>query len=208
MSLYLKGKARKWFFTRFKNHRTLKWEQFKREVTRRFTEQGYHNVIADLHDLKQIGSVEEYQSKFEDLKSQVLKKEPCLTETYFISAFIGGLQGDLRNFVQMLKPNSLDEAIALARLQEGGFNNLLAKARTQSHPKTFAYPSTNITNQKSYSSAITNSQKTPSNPVYTYSPSLKTTHVSSHVLTTSKTDIKTLNTNTRGNNYNAILQCK
>lgn len=90
MSLYLKGRARKWFFQRFKNHRALRWEQFK-EVTKRFTEQGYHNVIADLHELKQVGGVEEYQSKFENLKSQVLKKEPCLTETYFISAFIGGL---------------------------------------------------------------------------------------------------------------------
>ena len=74
MSLYLKGKARKWFFTRYKNHRALRWEQFKTEVTKRFTAQGYHNVIAELHDLKQVGGVEEYQSRFEDLKSQVLEK--------------------------------------------------------------------------------------------------------------------------------------
>ena len=79
MSLYLRGKARKWFFTRFKNIRALRWDQFKSEVTRRFTEQGYHIVVAELHELKQIDSVEDYQSKFEDLKSQVLEKEPSLT---------------------------------------------------------------------------------------------------------------------------------
>lgn len=118
MSLYLKGKVRKWFFTRFKNHRAFRWEQFKVEVTKRFPEQGYYNVIADLHDLKQTGIVDEYQRKFEDLKSQVLEKEPALTETYFISACIGVLQGELRNFVQMLKPTTLDETIVLARLQK------------------------------------------------------------------------------------------
>lgn len=107
MSLYLKGRARKWFCQRFKNHKALRWEQFKVEVTKRFTEQEYHNVIAFLHELKQVGGVEEYQSRFEDLKSQVLEKEPCLTETYFISVFIGGLQGELRNFVQMFKPTTL-----------------------------------------------------------------------------------------------------
>lgn len=83
MSLYLKGKVRKWFFTRFKNHRAFRWEQFKVEVTKRFPEQGYYNVIADLHDLKQTGIVDEYQRKFEDLKSQVLEKEPALTENLF-----------------------------------------------------------------------------------------------------------------------------
>lgn len=86
-----KIEARKWFFTRLKNMGLINWEQFKEEVTRRFTEQGYHNVVADLHDLKQTGGVEEYQSQFEDLKSQVLEKEPGLIESYFVAGFIGGL---------------------------------------------------------------------------------------------------------------------
>ena len=170
--MYLKGVAKKWFFTRFKNIRALRWDQFKLEVTRRFTEQGYHNVVAELHELRQIGNVEEYQSKFEDLKSQVLKKEPALTETYFISTFIGGLQGELRNFVQMMKPLTLDEAIAMARLQEGGFNTLLAKARgnTTSSTKTNSNQKISSTNNttKSQQSITTSSQTTakPYQPNY------------------------------------------
>ena len=88
--------------------------------------------------------MEEYQRKFEDLKSQVLEKEPGLTKTYFISAFIGGLQGELRNFVQMFKPTTLEEAIVLARLQEGGFNNLLVKATFHRPSKTTIHSPTPI----------------------------------------------------------------
>lgn len=36
----------------------------------------------------------------------------------------------------MMKPTTLDDAIALARLQEGGFNTLLAKVKASSNTKT------------------------------------------------------------------------
>ena len=95
-----------------------------------------------------------------------MEKEPSLTETYFIYVFIGGLQGELRNFVQMLKPETLDEVIALARLQEGGFNNLLAKVRSAQSTKAAPHPTSNSnTSHKSYSpitaSYITSSKPTP-----------------------------------------------
>ena len=156
MTLYLKGKGRKWFFTSFKTIHEVSWELFKKEATKRFAEQGYRNTIAELHDLKQVGTVEEYQSKFEDLKAQVLEQEPSLTETYFIAAFVGGLQGELKNFVHMLKPSTLETAITLSRLQEGGFNTLLSKAKTL------------LTTRNTYSNPTTKNYNTttPSNKTY------------------------------------------
>ena len=52
-SLYLSGKARKWLFIRFKSLPDVSWEVFKAEITKRFSKQGYYNVVAELHELKQ-----------------------------------------------------------------------------------------------------------------------------------------------------------
>lgn len=91
MSLYLEGKAKKWLFIKFKSLSTVSWETFTEAAIKRFTEYGYHNVVAQLHELKQTGTIEEYHTIFEELRVQVLQKEPKLTETYFILSFIGGL---------------------------------------------------------------------------------------------------------------------
>ena len=72
----------------------------------------------------------------------------------------------------MMKPVSLDEAIELARLQEGGFNTLLAKARSNTpnfiktnsnHP-----PTSSNTTSKNLQPNTTFSQLVPKN----YHPSL------------------------------------
>lgn len=68
----------------------------------------------------------------------------------------------------MMKPTTLDDAIALARLQEGGFNTLLAKVKASSNTKT------TVSSTKGYSpntspfipiyKPLTNSSQTPYKP--------------------------------------------
>ena len=154
-------------------------------------------MIADLHELRQVGSVEEYQSNFEDLRSQVLEKEPCLTETYFISAFIGGLQGELRNFVQMLRPSTLKEAIVLAKLQEGGFNKLLAKVRSYPPSKNTAYSPSSISSHKNSYSPSVSSYSTYKNPSSTVSPVLN-----------ARSDTRTTTPTAKNISPNALLTIK
>ncbi|KAM7497180.1 hypothetical protein LguiA_021594 [Lonicera macranthoides] len=193
-SLYLSGKARKWLFIRFKSLADVSWELFKKEITKRFANQGYYNVVADLHELKQAGSVEEYQNKFEDLRNQVLEKESNMTETYFISAFIGGLQPELKNFVYMLKPSTLEDAVTLARLQESGFNSLLAKAKTSSNSKQ------NAPSPATYRSYQTANQ--PTTTQFTYKPSTTT------YSPTTKPDTKTPSLPNKFTTPNAVVPVK
>ena len=108
----------------------------------------------------------------------------------------------------MLKPATLDEAVALARLQEGGFNNLLAKARTQSHQKTNSFTSTTNLTQKPYSTINTNSQKNTTNPPLSYSPYSKQFTSPTPNPTTAKPEIKIANTISKNSNTNAILPIK
>lgn len=87
--------------------------------------------MAELNHLKQTGGVEEYQSIFEELRSLVKEIEPSLTESFYIRSFMGGLQKELRNTVQTYKPTTLEQAISLAGLLEGAFDNLITKAKSQ-----------------------------------------------------------------------------
>lgn len=49
----------------------------------------------------------EYQEKFEELKSLMVKYNPGLSEIYFISSFISGLNEEVRQVVTMFRPDSL-----------------------------------------------------------------------------------------------------
>lgn len=92
-----------------------------------------------------------------------------MTETYFIAGFIGGLQGELRNFVKMMNPTTFDDAIAFARLQDGGSNTMLAKSRAPSTTKTA------IHSTKSYSPNTTYKPCSNTNSFQTtYEPKTKT----------------------------------
>ena len=75
-------------------------------------------VVEDFHKLYQMGSLEAYLKRFEELRSLLLQNIPTLPDDYFVSSFIGGLKPQLKPFVKALNPLSLDDAIRFARLHE------------------------------------------------------------------------------------------
>lgn len=81
------GRDRKWLLIIFKSLSTISWDVFKELAIKRFTDQGYYNVVVEVHELKKIESVEDYHTRFEELR--VLEKEPKLTETYLSLASLG-----------------------------------------------------------------------------------------------------------------------
>lgn len=101
----------------------------------------------------------------------------------------------LRNFVQMLKPASLDEAIALVRLQEGGINNLLAKELPNTKPSA-------------YSPSFSNVHKTYSNPTSNFSPTYKSNLSPLTSQTANKLDNKAISITAKPNNSNVVLPIK
>ena len=60
------------------------------------------DIIEEFNKLKQERSVLNYQIKFEELKSLMIVSHPTLTEAYFVSSFISGLNEELRPIVKML----------------------------------------------------------------------------------------------------------
>lgn len=51
--------------------------------------------------LTQIGSVDDYFTQFEELKSYMTAKNPTLYDEYFVLSFLSCLKDDLRSPVQM-----------------------------------------------------------------------------------------------------------
>lgn len=90
------------------------WEDFTKGLLTRFGPSQFEDAIASLTKLRQSSTVEDYQTKFEELANRT----SGLNESFMVSCFLGGLHEDIRLSVRMLQPNSLSNAVGLARLQE------------------------------------------------------------------------------------------
>ena len=62
----------------------------------------------------------------------MLNRNPYMTEEYFVSNFISGLNDDLRSMVKMMRPRSVQEVAEDALLQELTVEALMKKQRGQS----------------------------------------------------------------------------
>jgi len=71
-SIHLIGKAEIWFASYVAVRKNVDWSDFIVDVCNRFKEELGSKVVEDFHKLQQLGSVEEYLDKFEDLKSLLL----------------------------------------------------------------------------------------------------------------------------------------
>lgn len=72
--------------------------------------------MGEFNKLKQEGNVETYRSKFEELKAFMLQGNRTLSEDYFIKSFLSGLREDLQSMVMIMRPQSLAQAIQIAKL--------------------------------------------------------------------------------------------
>lgn len=118
VEMFLEGKADIWFQGVKLERPNLSWDVFCELLNERFAEKGGRDVVEEFNKLRQNGSVEEYQEKFEELKSLMLMKNPKLDEQYFVSSFISGLKDEIRPMVKMFKPEKLSKAFDIAVLQE------------------------------------------------------------------------------------------
>lgn len=75
------------------------------------------NIISEFNKLTQEGSLQEYQERFEDLRSMMLKINPTLDETYFISNFTSGLNKELKPIISLYKSQTLNIIYEQAFLQ-------------------------------------------------------------------------------------------
>lgn len=115
-ALYLNGLAKTWYHSLSK--REIIWTQFKEELICRFGDTVMEDIVEEFNKLSQVGTIDEFLVKFEDMKAQMLIRNPLLDESHFISSFIGALKEEIRCGVKLFKPTTLKFAIKQARLQE------------------------------------------------------------------------------------------
>lgn len=75
-------------------------------------------VVEEFNKLQQLGAIDDYLEKFEELKALVLMKNPTLPIQYFINSFIGGLNPQIKSFTRAFNPQTLVDDVHYARLQE------------------------------------------------------------------------------------------
>lgn len=91
----------------------VNWEEFVVALKVRFTPSAFDDPVGAFTKLKQISTVEEYQSQFEILSNRI----NGLSEDFRIHTFLSELKDELKILVTMLKPTTLPTAFGLARLQ-------------------------------------------------------------------------------------------
>ena len=107
------------------------WEEFSEKLCEQFGERSMMDVVEEFNKLRQTSNVESYQKCFEELRSLMIQHNPHLSETYFVSSYLGGLNDKLRPMVKVLRPQSVEQASKNARLQELVVGALMRKQRPQ-----------------------------------------------------------------------------
>ncbi|GJU73877.1 retrotransposon gag protein, partial [Tanacetum coccineum] len=88
---HLDEDAQVWFLKLDIDRPGILWEEFKRECHRRFGPIVQGNKLRELCKLRQTGTVEEYQRKFE----QLVTRASILTAEQEVEIFVSGLQEDI-----------------------------------------------------------------------------------------------------------------
>jgi len=117
----------------YQNHQLFDWVSFTKSFELRFGPSTYANHQEELFKLRQQGSVSEYQVHFEKLCNRVTG----LPSEAILNCFISGLIPEIRNELAIQRPQTIHQAIGLAKLIESKIKD--SKPRYQ---KPFQTPTT------------------------------------------------------------------
>jgi len=114
------GLAYAWYRWSVKNNMIGSREELLVALMLRFGMLLYDYPKAALKELKQTGSVAEYQNQFEELSTKVTGLE----ESWLISFFVARLQDHLKCEVVLAQPTTYFHAVSLAKLHEQKYTKL------------------------------------------------------------------------------------
>ncbi|OMP04871.1 Retrotransposon gag protein [Corchorus olitorius] len=97
----------------------ITWDAFSEQCNLRFRPPILRNKLGELVKLKQTGSVDDYQRKFEQLSARA----GSLTVDQEIEIFLSGLHEYIAVEVELHQPRDLATAMSLARLYERRSNS-------------------------------------------------------------------------------------
>ena len=111
---HLTDAAQQWYFQLERDEGEPNWRNFKVFVNLRFGPSTRHNPLGELKELRQTGTVEEYQRNFLAILCRVKHRQPRQQ----VQLFTPGLVEPIRTDVELQNPASLQMAMALARAYE------------------------------------------------------------------------------------------
>ncbi|PPS04857.1 hypothetical protein GOBAR_AA15790 [Gossypium barbadense] len=113
-SFHLLREAQLWFDQIEKEEANLDWERFRECCHIRFGPPMSNNPLGELANLRQTGTVEEYQRQFQSLLARTTDLKPRQQ----VNLFTAGLVGELRIDIEMQQPGNLGVAMNMARALE------------------------------------------------------------------------------------------
>ncbi|KAF7812607.1 5-formyltetrahydrofolate cyclo-ligase-like protein [Senna tora] len=126
VAVCMEGKALNWLQWLETRMTTQSWNEFKKELLRRFHQSQQGNNYEMLMAHKQVGTVDEYRERFELLLAPL--KDAL--EEMLIGAYQNGLKEDIRAELRMVKAQSLLEVMDLSHKIEER-NRVFAKLREE-----------------------------------------------------------------------------
>lgn len=111
LSYYMTSVAQQWYYRLERNRSVPTWPQFVEFVNTWFSPPARSNPFGELTHLRRVGSVADYQEKF----LQLLTRCDNVTEQQQIDIFTTGLRDPLRTDVELHRPPTLEDKMALAR---------------------------------------------------------------------------------------------
>ena len=177
------GPTYSWYKWMVQNGYAADWAMFVEALKKRFGSDLYENPQESLKELKQDGSVAEYQAKFEALTTKV----QGLSEQWLVSFFIAGLSDYLKGQLHLAKPVSYPEAVSIACLHEQ--NQLALKDSFKIPPSSYS-ANTNCTRYNSTPSYLVPAISHPNSSVLAPSNDMKLSKP-----TFSSTNLSTASTN-------------
>nr|KYP60274.1 hypothetical protein KK1_015727 [Cajanus cajan] len=134
VAFYMQGAALSWFKWMFHNNQLGDWTSFARALEIRFGPSSYENHQGELLKLRQTGSVTDFQVNFEKLSNRVFGIPPEVLKNCFIS----GLLPEIQNEIALFQPQTISQAIGLAKLIEAKLKD--AKPKFNRSSSSFQYP--------------------------------------------------------------------
>jgi len=132
-SLYMSRKAESWHNGYILGRQNILWEDFVVDLGASFKDDLGSCVIEEFNKLKQTGTIDDYLEEFQELKSQMLIKNPTLPPDYFPASFVRGLDDNVKHFIRAFNPRTLSDAVYYARLQTA----TLQAIKTPDKPKPY-----------------------------------------------------------------------
>jgi hypothetical protein len=117
-TLNFTGPATTWLQTVERRGRIGNWEKLCELVFAKFDKDQYPVLLKQFDALKQVGSVMEYQRRFEELAHGILLYNPAYDDTYLVTRFLRGLKEEIRVAITLHRPKDVDTTSTLAQLQE------------------------------------------------------------------------------------------